>query len=452
MPLQTGKCPGLSRMFSHDILIFAKDFSCGWANETLPNRKQWRYAAKAFRMARKGPIVSGLETAIRNALEKSDRSSAEVRARIYQSSRQALEAGLRKQGIDDPEIVAQQRQRLEMLVHAIENEERNRLLSVVEDHVRREAARAPAPVVAPAARTAPQVAQPDDRVEEDNVLPVERQLRAERLDDTQPISPSPSPSIDDFHAERGVMSPDARSARTADAASLAFRPERAAKARRKKGVVARLFISFTLLAFMGFGAWWIYSSGILLSPAERDTGVPNPPPEVQSEDFTGTPEAPPQNREAGRGFSDAWEEVFNAERGNQGLQPGRLAVVEPISTAAGKAIRLTSRVSDADGNVGITVPPEVLREMAGKSSTIAVTLQSSSDRQTQLSVSCDFGSLGNCVRHRFTATPERADMLINVTFDRTLAPNSPGRIIINSDIDGNGRPVNLYSARILPGE
>jgi hypothetical protein len=90
--------------------------------------------------------------------------------------------------------------------------------------------------------------------------------------------------------------------------------------------------------------------------------------------------------------------------------------------------------------------------MAGKSSTIAVTLQSSSDRQTQLSISCDFGSLGNCSRHRFTATPERADMLINVTFNRTLAPNSPGRILINSDIDGSGRPVNLYSARILPGE
>lgn len=80
--------------------------------------------------------MSGLETAIRNALEKSDRSNAEVRARIYQSSRQALEAGLRKQGIDDPQIVAQQRQRLESLIHLIENEERNRLLDRVEQQLR----------------------------------------------------------------------------------------------------------------------------------------------------------------------------------------------------------------------------------------------------------------------------------------------------------------------------
>nr|WP_178111497.1 hypothetical protein [Rhizobium skierniewicense] len=398
-------------------------------------------------MARKGPIVSGLETAIRNALEKSDRSSAEVRARIYQSSRQALEAGLRKQGIDDPEVVAQQRQRLEVLVHTIEAEERNRLLSVVEDHVRREASRTSAPVQ-PVSRAAPQVAPPSPRPDEDDVLPVDAPVRAEAPVDAT----TTSRSGDDFHAERGVIAPDARTAPAADAASLSFTPQRTAKARRKKGVVARLFISFTLIAFFGFGAWWIYSSGILLSPSERDTAVPNPPPEVHSEDFTGTEAAPQPSLEAGRGFSDAWEEVFNAERGSQGLQAGSLAALEPISTAAGKAVRLTSRVSEDDGNIAITVPADVLREMAGKSSTIAITLQSSSDRQTQVSISCDFGSLGDCARHRFTATPERADMLINVTFDRTLAPSNPGTIIINSDIDGNGRPVNLYSARILPGQ
>ncbi|MGO7623917.1 regulator, partial [Rhizobium ruizarguesonis] len=41
--------------------------------------------------------MSGLETAIRNALENSDRDNPEVRGRIYKSARQALEAGLRKQ-------------------------------------------------------------------------------------------------------------------------------------------------------------------------------------------------------------------------------------------------------------------------------------------------------------------------------------------------------------------
>ena len=71
--------------------------------------------------------MSGLETAIRTALENSDRDNPEVRARIYQSARQALEAGLRKQDITDTEVVAHHRHRLESTIHAIEGEERDRL-------------------------------------------------------------------------------------------------------------------------------------------------------------------------------------------------------------------------------------------------------------------------------------------------------------------------------------
>ncbi len=71
--------------------------------------------------------MSGLETAIRNALERSDRANPEIRARIYQSARQALEAGLRKQDVTDVDIVSAQRQRLEATIRAVEGEERARL-------------------------------------------------------------------------------------------------------------------------------------------------------------------------------------------------------------------------------------------------------------------------------------------------------------------------------------
>ncbi|WP_288430382.1 hypothetical protein [uncultured Agrobacterium sp.] len=404
--------------------------------------------------------MSGLETAIRNALEKSDRSNAEVRARIYQSSRQALEAGLRKQGVDDPNVVAQQRQRLEGLIHAIETEERNRLLDVVEDHVRREAARTPPPPVPPQTQrpadpsAAPSVA-PERRHEDDvdeAAMPVEPELRAEQRGQ---VAQQPAPSMDDFRVERSddaLRNMTSSAGPSFEASSLAFKPERAAKARRKRGIITRLFIWFTFLAFIALGAWWVYSSGLLLSPADRDTSVPNPPPQVQSEDFNGHEATPEPTLSAGRGFSSDWQEVYNAERGNAGLQPGSLAGVEDVVTGGGKAVRVTSRTAEQGGNIAIAVPVDVLREMAGKSSTIAITLQSASDRQTQVSVACDFGSLGDCSRHRFTATQERADMLINVNFDRAMAPNTPGRILINSDIDGSARPINLYSVRILPGE
>ncbi len=403
--------------------------------------------------------MSGLETAIRNALEKSDRSNAEVRARIYQSSRQALEAGLSKQGIDDPAVVGQQRQRLETLIHTIETEERNRLLDVVEDHVRREAARAPqaAPLPQHGQRpadvgVAPSVSADPRFDDEDASIPVEAEVRGEMRGNAAALPDTKvAPPVGDLRAERtgaGVRDRTSSAGPSVDAASLAFKPERAAKGRRKRGIITRLFMWFTLLAFVSVGGWWIYSSGILLSPAERDTSVPNPPPQVQAEDFTGNE----PTVEAGRGFSDAWEEVFNAEAGTNGLQPGSLGGLEEITTAGGKGVKITSRSAEDGGNVAIAVPVDVLREMAGKSSTISITLQSASDRPTQVSVACDFGSLGACARHRFTATQERADMLINVSFDRSMAPNAPGRILINSDIDGTGRPINLYSVRILPGE
>ena len=71
--------------------------------------------------------MSGLETAIRNALARSERANAEVRARIYQSARNALEAGLRKQEIHDRATITAQRHRLEAAIHQIEAEERAQL-------------------------------------------------------------------------------------------------------------------------------------------------------------------------------------------------------------------------------------------------------------------------------------------------------------------------------------
>ena len=43
-------------------------------------------------------------------------------------------------------------------------------------------------------------------------------------------------------------------------------------------------------------------------------------------------------------------------------------------------------------------------------------------------------------------------MLFKVSFDRSLAPNSPGRILINSDVSGRGAALDLSAIRLLPGQ
>ncbi len=407
--------------------------------------------------------MSGLETAIRNALERSDRGNAEARARVYQSARQALETGLSKQNIDDPEAINYQRRRLEALIHAIEQEERARI------EVRPEPpspqperpAPQPEPRVAPQARptsAGPAPAQaataPADRPA-GRVEPGFTAAEARAYPQAGPREPSfaaddqvdAAPRISpDAHADDEGPMPDMRS-------------ERPLKApRRNRGLIARLLIWSIFLATLGIGAWWVYSSGLLLSDAERDTSVPNPPPRVESEDFSGTPEpaqpqAPvgPQAIDARGGFSDDWIEVFEPQQVSA-LRPRANALVDIVTASDGSAAQITSRSRDAAGAIEVTVPTEVLRELAGRTSTIALTVQSADDKPVQISVECDFPRMGDCPRHRFTVNPQKLDALFRVSFDSGMAPSTPGRLLINADLAGGGRGVNLYAIRVLPGE
>ena len=398
--------------------------------------------------------MNGLETAIRNALERSDRTNAETRARIYQSARQALESGLRKQNINDPETIAQQRHRLEMLIHAIEQEERGRLDHAVgpaEAPTRPAVAATPAssavaPVAPPLAQpphTAPPVA--DTPRGSPHLAGIDEGLTATRGHRTEPDAGQPARQPSDEQVDH-VLEVRAEA------------PMRPRKPRR--GLFSRLFILSIVVSTLGMGAWWIYTSGIMLSVAERDTSVPNPPPRAEDEDFTGTdtatqpaPEstAAPRTLDAQSGFSENWIEVFEPKQ-ISAIRPRGNALVDVVAASDGTAIQIVSRSADADGSAEITVPAEVLQEMAGRTSTITLTLQSADDKPVQISVTCEFGRLGDCARHRFTVNPERSDVLFRVSFERAMAPGTPGRLLLNGDLSGAGRGVQLYSVRILPGE
>ncbi|TAU19243.1 regulator [Rhizobium leguminosarum] len=395
--------------------------------------------------------MSGLETAIRTALENSDRDNPEVRARIYQSARQALEAGLRKQDITDTEVVAHHRHRLESTIHAIEGEERDRL------HPRQRPPEVPVPPVvempAPPAHQA-EVDQFDGPM-------VSGETRAP---DVAPNRGDES-SLDDVHAgsaDHLAAAPvgEERLARGQRATNMDFRPERAAGRRKPRKFFSRLLVWCVLLAFIGIGAWWAHTSGLLMTAAERDTSVANPPASTQPEDFTGNDDGAgnaashtdqPVTIDPQNSFSADWIPLFKPEDADK-IQSGPRARTEKIAENDGPAVRLISESGTADGNISISVPPSVLQQLAGKSSTIALTLQSTTDEPTQITVECNFQTLGNCARHRFNVTREKSDALLQVKFDRSLAPNSPGTLTINSDLDGKARGINLFAIRILPGQ
>jgi hypothetical protein len=431
-----------------------------------------------------------LETAIRNALSRADRGDATVRARIYQSARQALEAGLVKQDITDPEVIEAQRVRLEHKIREIEFEERERLRE--EARLAREAP-APVPPAAVAddsligsghvetARAAAATSPVDGRVEPDlggqtRAGHASRGMADDDLGLSVDAAPRTHPSADDGLSDLGGMraepqadrlapedvAPQARGRKAAKSAKAARGRRGAAeetstapgipgekRPRRRRGFISRLFIYVTFFAFCAMGLWWAYTGGLFLTDAERDTSVPNPPVTVTEEDFTGQPASPAFDPQ--QGFSDDWLEVY-AAGGRVQATAGADASVETVAMADGPALRITSRSPEASGDVAIPVPVEVLRELGGKTSTIALTLQAAGDNGVQLAVRCDFASLGTCTRHRVMALQEKSDTLFRVTFDRTLAPTQPGRIFINSDILGSRQPVLLYSVRILPGQ
>lgn len=415
--------------------------------------------------------MSGLETAIRSALERSDRANPEIRARIYQSARQALEAGLRKQDITDINVVSAQRQRLEATIRQIEAEERTRPTEEVS--------------ISPeldAPHVAPQPAAEQPAQQHEPVMSVRGETRDTRF------SAHASASVEPEAAESGPAAPEsdfgdmragpadhlgadsdirpATAAAPAAARTMNFKPERAAVRRKPRKFFSRLLVFCILLAFLGVGAWWIKTSGVFMSAAQRDTSVRNPPAHVDSQDFSGgNSDEDTSNDEDNSGpvnpglatidpqnsFSEEWVAILKPTEASK-VTAGAQAKAENVSENDGPAVRLTSLSSGADGAASVQVPVNVLQQMAGKPSTIALTLQSTSDTPTQITVECDFGSLGNCGRHRFTVSRQKTDALFQVRYDRSLAPTSPGRLIINSDVDGKSRGINVYAIRVLPGQ
>ncbi|PST27371.1 biotin transporter BioY [Mesorhizobium plurifarium] len=383
--------------------------------------------------------MSGLETAIRNALERSDRSNAEIRARIYQSARQALENGLQKQQIEDPEVISVQRHRLEAVIRTIEMEERAALkerghtpvvsLGEVKARGAGRAGESPAPA-------APR-REPELKPEGSPHAQLDGGLGALRPERDGPPAANRAAAGDGRIEAAGKSPPPAPDLGVADR-----RPRR----RRRSRFFSYAMIVATLAAAAGVAVWWVQTNDLLRPPT--DTGVANPPATVDAEDFDGA--AGLQTLGAQEGFSGDWVEVF-APGEVAAVTPGPQARAEPFDGDAGERMRLISAAAGKDGDVAIEIPADVLARLSGRSSTLALTVQAAPGKATEFSVECDFSTLGDCGRHRFTVHDERVDMLLKLNFERGSAPTGPGELVINSDVSGGGNSLDLFAIRVQPG-
>jgi hypothetical protein len=172
------------------------------------------------------------------------------------------------------------------------------------------------------------------------------------------------------------------------------------------------------------------------------------PKELQAEDFD--PGAEKNQLDPLRGFSGDWLDIFKPGSAAQ-ITTGPQATTRDVRDSDGAAVTIASNAPDQDGEVRIEVPASILQDLAGKTSTLAITVRADGDLPSQIYVQCEFTTLGDCGRHRFTVSNERADELIQMKFDGKLGPSEPGYVVINSDLTGEGRAIRLYGIRVLPG-
>ena len=205
----------------------------------------------------------------------------------------------------------------------------------------------------------------------------------------------------------------------------------------------------TLVAAFGTAAWWVETSGLLKIGRRARHQRCQSALDGSIRGFHGEPGLKTLGTQSG--FSGDWIEVFKPSDA-AALSAGGQATADSVSDGNGQRLRITSASAEAPGDVRIEIPASVLEQLSGKTSTLALTVQSEAGKPTQFSVKCDFASLGECGRHRFTVNEEHSDMLFKVTFKQSLAPNAPGHLVVNSDVTGAGNSLNLFAVRVLPGE
>lgn len=403
-----------------------------------------------------GIAVKGLEAAIRKALQGPGGSNPQQRQRIYDQARKALVNGLAKQGNAGTERAKQQSHGLENLIRSIEREFRV-AAPAVGGESRATGAR----------RSAFADREPDMRASHrlDPEVTPRRQARSPELKarrdapslDTV-IPDQPSRAAPQRQRMRGQPQPRGHAPGRLETAPLSeqlnadFSPgnrgnvqpqgQRLARKKRRWPIFSLILVSALAIAFIGIGIVWVVVGGVLQSPAQRDTSVPNPPATIDSEDFAGLPS--PDGA-----FSGDWIDVFGPQDLSRVTGRGA-AQVDLIDTDNREALRIVSKSAEADGEALFELGPGILQTLGGRQALVAMTLRSATETPTQIYVRCQLPGNGDCGRRRFDVTYEAGDVIFSIDLSASGTGSQPAYLAVNSDVSGAGNGVDVYGIRIRP--
>lgn len=408
--------------------------------------------------------MDAIEKAIRNAFEKGNAEDRAFRERVYRSAFAALDRALQANPNVTVEVAIKRRKAVQAKITEIESEFLPAVPAVgrpTDDDAAAPAVEQPAGSEADADAEPEADAEPDAGADAEPAPPPEVIVDgpaespasvAPPVSDAPPASDAPRsrvlPIVPDIMPEAAF--PDApeidlsspQSAGDGDAEVMPDRDDR--RVRGPHLPLTAIFLGVTLLAAAGIGLYFAAQTGVFKSAAELDTAPPQTPPTVEDDDFTPPGDtAPPLNSGEANEARD-WINVFSPSDPTLVSAPSD-AKAEVMQDDSGSFLRIRSGASGSA--ISFDVEQGVLDKLAGKHATFDIVARSEEGQETQISVDCNFGELGDCGRKRYAVGHERNEYLFDVRFP-DKRPGAAGTIAINSDFDKQGKSVDIYEIRV----
>ncbi|MGC4024160.1 MAG: hypothetical protein QM744_02730 [Mesorhizobium sp.] len=201
-----------------------------------------------------------------------------------------------------------------------------------------------------------------------------------------------------------------------------------------------MFVAVTLFSILAIGIWWAMQTGLLGNTTQSEPVKTVLPPTDDFEPGADEPPVEPGQADASRD----WIEVFNGNDPNSLSAPSD-ASAEAMHDEGQNFVRIKSGESGAA--VLIDVNPGVLEQIAGKRATFDIVAKAQEGQDTQMSITCNFGELGDCGRKRYAVGNARADYLFEIDMP-AKKPGAAGTIAINSDFDNKGKSVDIYEVKV----
>lgn len=407
-----------------------------------------------------------IEKAIRNAFEKGDASDQTFRERVYRQAFAALDRVLQANPGVTVESAIKRRKALQAKIVDIEQEFIRPLEKTIGDpllvdvpplHAEPPDATAAssntprAPVV-----EATSVSQQPEPLGGTATVPVEAVPHPpEPLVESDVTPPStrsestvPVVSVDDKGSGEAVpptieaiIPTDERRVPSGSQPSEALTAERVASGGgRRRRPMAAMFVAVTLFSLLAIGIWWAMQTGLLgtTTQSEPVTTIPS-----GSEDYEPGADEPP----VAPGQADAnrnWIPIFNGNNSDAISAPSD-ASAEMMNDDGKDFMRIRS--GDSGAAVMIDVGPGILEQIAGKRATFDIVAKAEEGNDTQMSITCNFGELGDCGRKRYAVGNAPADFLFEIDIP-AKKPGAAGTIAINSDFDNEGKSVDIYEIRV----